>query len=300
MVAVSKPARSAKGGQHDCGSCCTHEDDSSSDESGSRSGSSHSHVSGGCQSEPEPDNPLTDIYMSEFAMKVDDSSIDGWAKDFQWLLGVTDFLTLEDLIFAWRCTSKNLSVAILKHRAGALDLLLQRSALVFAKVLYSSSGKLAPHMAAKSGDAGTVNVLGALGSLGCAMDHRDVHGKTAAHHVVEWGDLASLRELNKLGCPMSGQDCAGKTALHIAAELGDVQVLKVLNELGCSMCIQDNQGRTAAHLAAGLSDIQAIRALCDLGCSLSTKDFNGNTVADIAREIDDDELLRAIEDCESK
>jgi len=229
-----------------------------------------------------------------------------WVREVGWLLRVTDFLPVRNLVQAWQCTSRDWKLGLFLHRPDMAALLLKgRAALSAAQGIADSQS---PVLAAVQLEE-SVLVLRELARLGCSMLDTDEEGRTAAHHAAEWGDVATLRTLGDrpllhdyvsgredLGCPLGVADHEGRTAMHVATEVGDVQVLRALKEHGCAVDAVDSGGRTAAHLAAELGDANCLKVLHELGCPVTTRDALGRTPAQLAADLEDDEVANVLRD----
>mmetsp|Transcript_126722 Transcript_126722/g.253298 ORF Transcript_126722/g.253298 Transcript_126722/m.253298 type:complete len:261 (-) Transcript_126722:334-1116(-) len=216
-----------------------------------------------------------------------------WVREASWLLRVSDFLLVRDLVQAWQSTSRDWKLGLFLHRPDMAALLLKgRAAMSAAQGMADSHS---PVLAAVQLEE-SVLVLRELARLGCSMSDTDDEGRTAAHHAAEWGDFATLRVLGDLGCQLGVADHEGRTAMHVAVEVGDVQVLRTLQELGCAVDAVDGGGRTAAHLAAEFGDINSLKALHELGCPMTIQDASGRTPAHLAADVEDDEVANFLRD----
>lgn len=170
----------------------------------------------------------------------------------------------------FKIDSTPLMLAVSANRSDIVRALLAEGADVKAT---KSSGATALHEAAKDGDAVSVNLLIAHGSL----DER-IYGdeETALHYAAMAGNVNALRALVAHGANIEVANSGGDTPLHLASLYGK-KMLEVLLSNGAHIEAANEDGTTPLHYTSGNGDVDTVETLMAHGANIEGVDSHSRS-----------------------
>lgn len=135
--------------------------------------------------------------------------------------------------------------------------------------------------AAKSGNAGNIQLLA---SLGYNANATDTMGNTAIMYASVFGSTAAVQALLNAKANINAQDNHGQSALIKSAQNGNAQMVLFLIANQATINAQDHFGYTALMWAAHNGQMPAVQALLSKSASVTIMGLDGMTALAIAQK----------------